>query len=466
MLAHALHYLKSGWSVIPLRPQDKKPAIEWAEFQERRATEDEVRSWWSTWPDANVGVVTGILSGIIVLDADGDEADATLNGKEMPPTPQSTTGKGHHHWFRHPGGVKIKNATRFMPGLDLRCDGGYVVAPPSIHPNGSSYCWTIAPGDSKPEDPPAWLKAELKETDPPPKGLVDLSDEDLSGDDWYEKLLVGVGEGERNSATVRLCGRWLGKGLSRKEVWNLLVSWNQRNTPPIDEFELRRTFESIVKIDTDKRAAKDLSDGKIPTVIDKELLLQAISTAFEIHVKKLIRIRCQPARFIMITDRTEIYLGGIEALATQNKMRLAILGSDDKRQLKTFQAKTWANLVQMMVNACEDKDVGFEGTDRGVLVTWLEQYLIDQRPVDEEQFEGSRPFYKDRELYIFSDSFRRYLRGRFNELITPKDLATRLKMLGGDGRNVWIGGSSRRVWLVPKDVVIPSKEPPNEKAGL
>jgi len=77
----------------------------------------------------------------VVLDVDGEEGKASLSQLgELPKTPCVRTSKGHHYYFRHPGG-RIGNSVGLLPGLDIRGDGGYVIAPPSTHPTGTKYEW-------------------------------------------------------------------------------------------------------------------------------------------------------------------------------------------------------------------------------------------------------------------------------------------------------------------------------------
>src|SRR5882724_1301504 len=145
MLAAALEYARRGFSVIPLKPRDKKPGLQsWKQYQTRCATEKEIREWWRRTPNANVGIVTGAVSSIVVLDIDGEAGRSSL--LECLPelkhvsTPAVATGKGVHLYFRHPGG-DIPNRAGMAPNLDLRGDGGFVAAPPSIHPNGGTYAF-------------------------------------------------------------------------------------------------------------------------------------------------------------------------------------------------------------------------------------------------------------------------------------------------------------------------------------
>ena len=87
LLNAALYYASLGWSVIPLRPKDKKPALKsWEPYQKERASEEQIRAWWKKWTRANIGIVTGTISGIIVLDVDGPEGQESIADKELPPT--------------------------------------------------------------------------------------------------------------------------------------------------------------------------------------------------------------------------------------------------------------------------------------------------------------------------------------------------------------------------------------------
>lgn len=137
----ALSLANHGLSVIPLNPGSKIPCVTWSKYQSQRPTDDELKQWFSNFPDRNLGIVTGAGSGIVVLDVDKPEAFHM----SMPRTPTVKTGKGLHYYFRHPG-FDVGNAA--LPFGDLRGDGGQVVAPPSRHPNGSTYEWLVSPDDA------------------------------------------------------------------------------------------------------------------------------------------------------------------------------------------------------------------------------------------------------------------------------------------------------------------------------
>jgi hypothetical protein len=147
-LEAALEYGRKRWPVFPVR--GKKPLIKnWPEA----ATTDEaqITSWWGVWPDANIGVVTGRRSGLIVVDVDtkkGKRGDETLRALEkrngsLPKTLTSRTPSGGWHLvFRMtPGEVKSRKPIWKDAGIDLLADGSFFVAPPSTI-GGNSYEWT------------------------------------------------------------------------------------------------------------------------------------------------------------------------------------------------------------------------------------------------------------------------------------------------------------------------------------
>jgi hypothetical protein len=176
----ALAYARHGWSVVPVHTPmpsgcscgradcaavGKHPRIRWEAAMERAASEAEVAAWWRRWPDANVGVVTGPVSGVVVLDVDprhgGEESLAALeaHGAPLPATPESLTGGGGRHlWLA--GGGELPTA-ELAPGVELKAARGAAAAPPSLHASGRRYAWAAgrSPDDLAPAPVPAWLAA-------------------------------------------------------------------------------------------------------------------------------------------------------------------------------------------------------------------------------------------------------------------------------------------------------------------
>ncbi len=156
-----------GFSLISLKPRDKTPLIPWRAHQKRRASRSTIEAWYRATPNANIGIVTGAISGLVVLDLDNDEAIAEAERRGLPDTLMVRTGKGQHVYFRHPG-YKITNRAGFLPGMDIRGDGGYIVGPGSLHPSGAVYAWEKSPGQFTLAEMPEWL-IEALSTEPAAK---------------------------------------------------------------------------------------------------------------------------------------------------------------------------------------------------------------------------------------------------------------------------------------------------------
>ncbi|MFC2076704.1 bifunctional DNA primase/polymerase, partial [candidate division KSB1 bacterium] len=142
VLKVALDYAKRGFSVIPVR-RNKRPIVKWERYQHERATPEQIYSWWKSHPKAGVGIVTGRISGLVVVDVDGEkgsESSAELIPDLMETPTARTQSGGIHYYFQWPG-HEISNAVALKPGIDFRGDGGCVVAPPSKGQNGNRYQW-------------------------------------------------------------------------------------------------------------------------------------------------------------------------------------------------------------------------------------------------------------------------------------------------------------------------------------
>lgn len=167
-----------GWRVFPVRAGDKRPLASLVRHGFRDATTDvdTIVGWWTNAPRANVGVATGAVSGLVVVDVDGDEGRTTLASWEaehgrLPDTLTVDTPRGQHHYFRHPG-VEVRSR-QLGPKLDVKADGGCVTAPPSTRPEGG-YTWRRDPWvhrDELAELPPGWIEALKVRPRPAPRAF-------------------------------------------------------------------------------------------------------------------------------------------------------------------------------------------------------------------------------------------------------------------------------------------------------
>ena len=246
MLAHALEYLQLGYPVFPVcspamgqhrhgnagcANPGKRPLVRWEAYQERLPTINEVRDWWTRWPTANIGMATGALSGVIVLDCDSGDAKKLAMGEGgLDRTPAVFTGKpgGTHFWLAHPGETVSNFASR-RPGLDFRGDGGYVLVPPSLHASGARYRWVEATVGLGAAPVPAWLLAMLR-------GQPDRADAGEPGAALDLEIAVsGVPEGGRDDAMWRLACKLRNDDLPRQYAEILVRQAARACVPPFDE---------------------------------------------------------------------------------------------------------------------------------------------------------------------------------------------------------------------------------------
>ena len=140
MIQQALEYLRKGFSVIPISPETKRPPISWKEFQTRLPTESEVEEWFTSFPNAMVGMVTGKVSGVFVIDLDaykeGFNFDVSLLENET--LIHETASGGFHYFYKYPTSREVRNHASKEENWDVRGDGGIIVLPPTIR-NGKHY---------------------------------------------------------------------------------------------------------------------------------------------------------------------------------------------------------------------------------------------------------------------------------------------------------------------------------------
>ncbi|MBI2603191.1 MAG: DUF3987 domain-containing protein [Deltaproteobacteria bacterium] len=199
-----------------------------------------VLHWWEETPNANIGILTGQESGLVVLDIDprhgGDESLAKLESenRRLPETLKvKTGGNGWHYYFRHPGG-KIPNKANLRSGLDIRGDGGYIIAPPSTHANLQTYMW-VEP-DLEPAPLPEWLHSLM--ISPAKSAPKTISANEL--------LTVGFSEGTRNGSLMSVAGFLKSKGLDQGAITKALASLNQNLChPPLSADEVLQIATSV-----------------------------------------------------------------------------------------------------------------------------------------------------------------------------------------------------------------------------
>lgn len=263
-LEAAKFYLSGGFSVVPVQvggsaegKKELKFPVDWHPYQDRRPTEAELNEWWKKWPDADVAIVTGKISGISVVDTEKG-ADLGLFGLKDSTTVSSVSGGGgRHFYFAYTD--RVRNRVKFAPLYDIRNDGGIIIAPPSKHPSGLRYAWQVPLG--------------LASIQPFPLNIIKAFEEagGMKSIDWADRMSKEIGEGSRNDTMTSIAGKMLQKHNEQDweaVVWPMLVSWNATMVvPPMSETELRAIFKSIGTAEIRRRR----SGAKVgEAVINKE----------------------------------------------------------------------------------------------------------------------------------------------------------------------------------------------------
>lgn len=265
----ACRLARLGFPVFPCREGGKEPATPHG-FKDATTSIDRLAEWWAVSDDGNtrplnLGLPTGRASGVWVLDLDGTEGLATLERLEQEhgPLPETvrveTPSGGVHFYFRPPEGLEVRCATRVLPGVDVRGEGGYVLVPPSVV-DGRRYRW-VFPGDPPPvvnlEENPELLGELLEAPPSPPVPLADAPG-------WLLELVVSRGcreprpreavsppegqrwpQGERNDRLFREGSALRRRGYSAAEIEAALLALNAgRCDPPLPEAEVRKVAES------------------------------------------------------------------------------------------------------------------------------------------------------------------------------------------------------------------------------
>ncbi len=302
-----LRYAALGCSVIPIKTlayatrstnlkdidrDAKAPLVDWKSYQKERADEKRILQWGSQWAFAGIGIVTGAISDIFIIDDDRKgrpplelprtekqetdyqtllkrygtldklreaykAGDAFCDALAKLPTAISLTSKGKHYYFRMPRDadneiMPLGRTIKFLPGIDGLGDGGYALVPPSIHPSGTSYVW-----ENPPEDGimalPHWVLETIKKL--PNVAYYDPTIPAMNNTNghvskWRLGMFSSVGEGERNDTLTSMYGKWISETAQHywREMRLQALAWNNTHSnPPLPYEEVMTICDSIEK---------------------------------------------------------------------------------------------------------------------------------------------------------------------------------------------------------------------------
>lgn len=228
-LEAALAYAeKFNFSVIPIRPENKHPYIQWGEHQKRRATADEIKAWWKQWPKAMIGIVTGEISGIFVVDCDtaaGYESVQKLIPDNLLFPVERTPRGGWHLFFKWFKDYQLTVGAKVLPGVDFRSDGGCIVVAPSINAEGKRYAWVegLAIGELEMPPAPCALLSALN------NNKVHYKEECNADQTAADKLFTN---GRRDNDLFRTANFLVKGGMPAEEIAQvlerLILSWGEK----------------------------------------------------------------------------------------------------------------------------------------------------------------------------------------------------------------------------------------------
>jgi bifunctional DNA primase/polymerase-like protein/primase-like protein len=267
MQAEALALAEKGYSVFPLHTPDdhgrcscragmvcRSPGKHPRTPQGiKDATTDvaQIKSWWQKWPEANIGMAMGSISGLVAIDIDprhgGDASLCELveQFEDLPGTLRAKTGGGGHHLLYAYPGVTFKNSSSLLgEGIDIKTDGGYIVAAPSLHSSGQRYQWK---GNSEVAQLPAWLLLLLTTEKTSAASQPNSSSSSHTAGSFNPDGPM-IMEGGRNTRLFKIACALRGNGANESEIFAELCSINERRcVPPLPEIEVQSIAASAAK---------------------------------------------------------------------------------------------------------------------------------------------------------------------------------------------------------------------------
>jgi hypothetical protein len=230
-LKWARKYLKLKWSIIPIRAKGKEPLVKWEEFQERQPTLNEVTQWLSNWSQMNLGIVTGSISSLAVVDLDGIEGVQYGNHISCVSGIINRTGNGKQVFYKWQPGIK-NSVKKVAPGVDIRGEGGFVVVAPSIHPSGRMYRWERFVPDRIPDFPTTLLSAMNTDS-------IRTKTLDVKQESWISQALEEMKNGHVHNNLVSVLGRFRHNNFSVDDTVALLKPYANEGGMSTEELQAK-----------------------------------------------------------------------------------------------------------------------------------------------------------------------------------------------------------------------------------
>lgn len=446
MLTAALKYAELGWSVLPMRPADdphkdggtKVPYVKWKRYQTTRASEKTIRRWFNDqFPKAQIGIATGKVSGVAVLDFDSpDSLDAFRAQFELPDTISQTTGRkggGFHYFFKYPSnGTPIRSKGDLLPDLDLRADGGLVVLAPSKHKSGNLYKWNIDPTEYGLEElhdmPPDIFELCTGQAPEPKKAPVKKRPLDPKPDkdpNWVDTALWGVGDGARDTTCTRLAGYYI-RTMEEKEVLPLLLGWNMRNKPPMPDEQVAKCLKSIAE-----------REG-----------LEKLSTALGHSIYQVERLKYPDGDVLyklFIRGRDDSVTLEPDELVSSMKFRKKLMVLTDKLLAPIKNPEWWVIIEKVLSEATEIRMTEDE-TQIGVVRRMILSDIAAEEYENPEAFIDNVAVVNKGKIHLLLDTLSRNLAFAGIRFKSQKELGAIIRMMGFVSKPARINSKLFRTW--------------------
>ena len=481
LVDYAQKYWDLELMVIPL--QGKKALIPWEQYQDKRPTNNYIQKNFLN-SNCNIAILTGKISNVIVLDIDSQESYETTKSLLPLDTPICKTTQGYHYYFRYEPGYN--NMTRALTNalrkyfnnqnikVDLRADGGYVVAPPSIHPESKKeYEWINDIVEYTIQPMPQWLKDVIASS----KNIAvpDLINE--APKDWIDSLLEkGVSEGSRNDTAARISGYLFNKGLSKTTVLLILNDWNKKNSPALPEKELKTIIESIYKKHLEHDNVLD-DKAKFSIVkrilnekgIDNDTLLKVHNVYSDISYEKKEQQESAPENALQIISNAlginilkiqkvhkeePVYIFELEYITETRKIEIL---PKDLIAFKIFQSKissvlnkfikkpkNWNSILEQIFSIADEVMPDVIETELGAFEERVLIFLSEAKESISENVKDRPCFIYQKNYYLSLVSLKNYFKLNNVETGTDSSIAEKLRLLGWKRKSIMIYDESKK----------------------
>lgn len=383
--------------------------------------------------------------------------------------------------FRLPGTMNCKHDPPRACHIEQECDARYTVAQIEQHLTEALLPASATP---RPASAPVTASAaqETATARPSSSGVLVIDPKAMPPFDKWEALcdadkrVRDSWEHKRPEFQDQSCSTYdlslasfaVEGGWTDQEITDLLVAHRVKykvDLKVIDYYlrtiaKARQTVTRTQSMEAIEQAAMLPADdlGTATGKVTRDELLGNLRNVLNVPITRIIKYKSDPPEYRLETERGSIRLGSVSNLIGQAKLRDHVAAATGIYMLSIGSAN-WPNVAQMMLNLCEEEDIGSEATDKGSVESWLADYLDERAPVDDRQkaLPTRQPFYHEGDLCIFGADLRRWLTVTRGERITSKEMGQKLRLVNGEATVMAFQKAedspemtTRSIWRIPR----------------